>query len=198
MSHSIVSLDTRHRAEALHALVEAFRDDPGLSWIQPDDHRRYRALPTLFQWLLDTHLAHGHLLGTPDATAVALWFQPDCIHTPPPLRLPDVLRMANAFGVRIGHALLISHCIERHLPPGEDWWYLRYVAVRPDQQGKGLGGAVIRAGIAQARERGLPVFLETCKPDNMQIYRSLGFRVHSEWDVPLGGPHFWTMVRPVD
>lgn len=193
----VVTLGTEHRASAINTLASAFQDDPALGWIQHDNAKRSRALPTLFRWLFDAHLGAGRILGTAHAEAVTLWFTPGRIHSPPALRLQDAVRLLGAFGPRVARAALVSYCIERHFPPGENWWYLRYAAVRPDQQGKGLGGALIRAGIAEAAAQRLPVFLETCKPGNVAIYRSLGFRIHSEWDVPFGGPHFWTMARPL-
>jgi hypothetical protein len=48
--------------------------------------------------------------------------------------------------------------------------------------------------IALANEMGVDTCLETATPANVALYRSLGFEVVREWDVPHG-PHFWTMVR---
>ena len=54
----------------------------------------------------------------------------------------------------------------------------------------------MRAGVARAAEQGLGVLLETATPDNVAIYTRLGFEIIEEWQVPDGGPQFWTMVHP--
>jgi hypothetical protein len=61
-------------------------------------------------------------------------------------------------------------------------------------QGKGWGSAAIRQGLTRAGSEGLPVYLETAKESNVGLYRKLGFKLVGEWDVPTGGPHFWSML----
>ncbi|MFZ1742287.1 MAG: GNAT family N-acetyltransferase, partial [Pontixanthobacter sp.] len=74
-------------------------------------------------------------------------------------------------------------------------YYLKYAAVSPVRQGKGLGGAMIREGLARARAAGVDTILETATPSNVGLYQSLGFETVEEWDVPkAGGPHFWNMA----
>ena len=67
----------------------------------------------------------------------------------------------------------------------------------PAHQGKGLGGAAVRAGLERAAGR-LPAYLETAKERNLAFYQRLGFRVTDEWSVPGGGPRFWSMLREAD
>ena len=86
--------------------------------------------------------------------------------------------------------------ITSHLPKGEDWMYLKMAAVHPDHQGKGLGGRIIRTGLAEAARLGVPSVLETATPSNVGLYQRLGYCIASEWDVAKGGPHFWTMTNP--
>ena len=59
----------------------------------------------------------------------------------------------------------------------------------------GGSGAAIRAGLDKADAAGIPALLETATERNVGLYTSLGFEILSEWDVPKGGPHFWTMLR---
>jgi hypothetical protein len=46
-----------------------------------------------------------------------------------------------------------------------------------------------------AGAKGLALYLETETLDNVDYYTHLGFRVRTEWDVPLDGPHLWGMIR---
>jgi hypothetical protein len=40
----------------------------------------------------------------------------------------------------------------------------------------------------------LPVYQETAKELNVELYCKLGFKLVGEWDVPTGGPHFWSLL----
>ena len=53
---------------------------------------------------------------------------------------------------------------------------------------------MVQAGLDRIGDA--PVYLETGKQRNLGFYQSLGFHVCDEWDVPGGGPHFWSMLRP--
>jgi GNAT superfamily N-acetyltransferase len=79
--------------------------------------------------------------------------------------------------------------------PDEPHWLLDQLAVEPDAQGRGIGGAMIRHAIATAEADGLPLFLETAVPANLALYRRHGFEVFAEGDAPGGGPHVWFLRR---
>src|SRR3546814_17274715 len=59
--------------------------------------------------------------------------------------------------------LRVQTSIDAHRPRGR-FWYLHYVGVRPDHQGQGHGGRIIRAQTAKADAEGLPCWLETATP----------------------------------
>jgi uncharacterized protein YhfF/GNAT superfamily N-acetyltransferase len=79
--------------------------------------------------------------------------------------------------------------------PDEPHWLLDQLAVEPDAQGRGIGGALIRHAIGRAESDALPLFLETAIPANLALYRRHGFEVFAEDDAPGDGPHVWFMRR---
>ena len=195
MEETVIQLDERHRAAAVQTLAAAFQSDPAVSWIIPDAAVRARRLPKMFDWLFDDHLRHGMMLGTPDCAAVTFWRLPGKVHHHDRLWPPHLAQLLGIFGLTIFRASKVGDAIAAHLPPSEDWMYLRYAGVRPDHQGKGLGGKVIRAGLAEAERRGIGALLETATLVNVGIYLRLGFTVRQEWDVGPQAPHFWTMIN---
>lgn len=196
MEREIVQLGIQHRDRAVATLAAAFHNDPAMAFMLPDPDSRARRLRRLIGWMTDQHLRLGLVLGTPDVSAVTLWREPGMVHYHEPLWHPGALRFIPIFGRHLPRALRTEEGISTHLPKGEDWMYLKMAGVHPDHQGKGLGGAVIRAGLARAAERGVPSVLETATPSNVGLYQRLGYSVLSEWDVAGGGPHFWTMTTP--
>jgi ribosomal protein S18 acetylase RimI-like enzyme len=174
-------------------LSAAFQNDPAMCWILPDPAQRRLRLPRLFDIVVISDLAAGSVLRSELCEAVTLWRAPGKAR----VGLMETLLLGfsyfHTFGAALGRGLAVSHAMERHFPKGIDYWYLHCAGVRPEHQGKGWGSAAIREGLTQARSMNLPVYLETAKASNVALYVKLGFKVVGEWDVPKGGPHFWSM-----
>ncbi|WP_338465932.1 GNAT family N-acetyltransferase [Novosphingobium sp. ZN18A2] len=192
----IVELGKSARDAAIATLSAAFSNDPAICWLFPDPRTRARRLPLLMGWTFDDHLTNGLVLGTTDAGAVTLWRPPGTVHRHDALTPPVILKFLRIFGTAIVRAERIDRAIGMHILPGEELFYLRMAAVRPEQQGKGLGGKTIRAGLAHSARAGKRPVLETATASNVGLYQRLGYEVVEEWDVSRAGPHFWTMAHP--
>lgn len=181
-------------ATVAEMLTAAFADDPAFCWIFPDAATRRRRMPALFAALFAGDAGNGTRLLTEEGAAASLWRAPG--HARDDLRGP--LQLWQAWRLLGGAQLRgkrVADAIAAHFP-SEPFWYLHIAACHPAHQGRGLGRAIIAAGLA--RSDGLPVYLETANRQNLSFYQSLGFRVSDEWCVPGCGPRFWSMIRPQD
>ncbi len=181
----------------IRTLSAAFADSPALSWILPDAELRHARLPGLFATMIKSDRKAGAVLASPGGEVASLWRGPGCSRASIGETLRDAIPMVRTFGAALGRGIAVSAGMEGHHPMPNDYWYLQYVGVAPDHQGKGWGGAVIRHGIEMAAAQGKPVLLETDKPANMALYLHMGFQIIDEWDVPKSAVHFWTMLRPL-
>lgn len=191
------ALDPAQDAVLIRTLADAFQDDPALSWILPDAGVRRARLPFLFAAMIKADRKAGMILSAPGGEVATLWRAPG--QTKPGLveTLGEGWPMLRTFGSALGRAISVSGAMAAHHPAPDDYWYLQYAGVAPSAQGKGWGGAAIREGIARAAAMGKPALLETAKEANVAIYLRLGFEVIDKWQVPKGGPQFWTMLRPL-
>ena len=78
--------------------------------------------------------------------------------------------------------------------------YIEVVAVRPDQQGQGMGGKMMRHILSQIGSA--PVYLECTDASNIKFYERYGFSVVKETELVSVGPEkqkqilkMWLMVR---
>ncbi|PKB19196.1 ribosomal protein S18 acetylase RimI-like enzyme [Novosphingobium kunmingense] len=176
------------------SLARAFADDPAMRWIMPDAAERHRRLPPLFRTLVADELASGWALASPKCEAVTLWRGSEKVHESPWRMIAGLPTFLRILGRNVLRGMAVGNAIEAHHPKGLQYHYLHFAGVDPAFQGRGWGGAAIRAGQDRARAAGLPVYLETATPENVGLYQALGFRVTGEWTVPRGGPHFWSML----
>ena len=178
----------------IETLAQAFQTDPALSWILPDPDHRLRALRSLFHVLAPADMRAGVALRSAGDEAAALWRAPGQAHSGTLEFLRTVVPLVATFGMALPRGLKVQGSIDAHRPEGR-YWYLHYVGVRREHQGKGHGGRIIRAQTTAADREAVPCWLETATPENVPLYERLGFVTRVEWDVP-GGPHFWGMMRP--
>lgn len=175
-------------------MARAFQNETGWSYVIPDPKLRAQRLAGAFHLFLRDEHRKGAVYGTDGIEAVTMWRGPgqahDSVWDTARLMLPflQVLRFS------IFRGLEVSGLIEKHLPK-EPCWYLHYAGCDPAFQGQGFGGAAIRAGLDRADQDGLPAYLETADERNVSLYKTFGFDVKHQWQVPEG-PMFWGMQRP--
>jgi ribosomal protein S18 acetylase RimI-like enzyme len=77
----------------------------------------------------------------------------------------------------------------------EPHWYLDVIAVEPDQQGRGIGSALLEAIHARVDAGEVPILLLTYQPKFLSLYRRHGYRIVREGTAPGCGPRWWGMRR---
>ncbi len=174
----------------------AFTDDPGFRWMFPDSSRRSEQILWVQHFLIRAkkgitrreHIerkatAQWAAPGTSPNVSFATELCAGILGAPASLGLAATIR-----GLRADHYVKLRlKRIEREA------WYLDTLAVHPSEQGKGLGGALIRRGLQRAGAS--PVYLYTAKPSNVAFYRRFGFEITDESLLVPDGPPAWTMRR---
>lgn len=183
--------DLDHIAELF---ARAFQSDPAFVYLFPDAARRARRLPRFFRLVLGDPGAV--VLMTAGGEAATVWKPAAAQAGGGTLdMLRHLVPMVRVFGRATPRAMRVGGAIGEHFPAAPHW-YLYIAGCDPAHQGSGHGGAAIRAGLAHAG--GAAAYLETAKEANLGLYQRLGFRVTDRWDVPKGGPRFWSMWRDAE
>jgi ribosomal protein S18 acetylase RimI-like enzyme len=186
---------------ATAALADAFHDDPLWGAVFADDHDRPATYRTFVETPLRYSLRYGGVhASSEELEGVVAWV---------PGERADMslwgLLASGAFGSmmrigsRAGKALQHvfgpwSRARGRHMR-GRRFVYLSVVGVRREEQGRGIGGRLMRS-IGDASDRvGLPVYLETETEDNVRFYERLGFGVLESITLPVVDLPAWLMLR---
>jgi GNAT superfamily N-acetyltransferase len=189
-AHLATSAD-RDRVSRL--LAAAFFDDAAITYIFPDPEIRRARLPRFFAILFDSDGKAGPRFVTEGGEAATLWRGPGRAKVGWLEMLAEAGPLLRTLGTALPRALRVGDAIDAHMPDG-DFLYLHIAGCDPRHQGRGHGSAAIAAGLAQAG--GLPAYLETPNPLTIPLYTRHGFELTGEWQVPKGGPRFWSMLRP--
>lgn len=182
-------------------LARAFQHDPFYAFIFEDAQKRAERLPWLLGALLRYAHQHGEVWITPDYEAVACWCGPahTTLSTTALIAL-NGLRGARYLGPRrLQKLLMLSSYMEREHASLDQTphYYLLQLGAEPLRRGRGLGRAALQPVLERADRDRLPCYLETKNPDNISVYRSIGFEMRREVRMPdLGGLTLYTMSRP--
>ncbi len=205
MGHSRVgTLHVEAAAAAAAMLNRAFADDAFFAFVEPDPATRLRSV----RWYLEaTTRACIHLGGAyatiGDPIGVALWVPANGAIAPDVELAAGLDQRAAVLGPAADARLrdLGQHFGDLHRRDAPDpHRYLTILGVDPEHQGRGIGGAVLAPGLAEADRTGVACYTETTRARNVPFYERHGFVVIESGqiaDVP-----FWTFLRkpipPVD
>jgi len=67
--------------------------------------------------------------------------------------------------------------------PKQPHWHFGPIAVAVEQQGRGVGSAMLRRFCKHVDRQGDAAHLETDKPENVRLYERFGFRTREEVDI---------------
>jgi GNAT superfamily N-acetyltransferase len=174
-----VTVEPRHADRVLGTLTLAFAADPAARWLFPEQDAYLRHFPTFARALGGAALPRRTALASADHSAVALWLAPDA--APDEEALGRLIDEGVAPQKRSDMAAVIDEMVRFH--PQEPHWYLPLIGVEPARQGRGLGAALLRAGLAWSDAQGLPAYLESTNPRNRPLYERHGFEAAGEISV---------------
>jgi GNAT superfamily N-acetyltransferase len=79
--------------------------------------------------------------------------------------------------------------------PQEPHYYLEFLGTRRDQQGHGIGSAVMAPMLDRCDEEGVPAYLESSNRQNVPFYARHGFVETGVISAPRNGPKLTAMWR---
>ena len=162
---------------AISTLVLAFAVDPPTRWMWPDSATYLHCMPRLLKAVAGSVFAvkSGHILA--QSRGIALWISPK----PPPMDRDAVVRLIEETIPLQRQEKFWSHMEDQTAYALEEpHWQLPFIGVDPTWQGKGLGSALLRAGLERCDEDGQRASLAASTPANVRLYKRFGFEIVGE------------------
>ena len=181
---------------AVGALVAlSFSKLDALAYLVPTEAERELVSRDYFALYAEHAVEHGRIDGIDMAeglAAVAVWF--DCTDKHPGIvdyenRLADVVGQYLDQFQRLDLLLASHHPVEPH-------WYLAFLAVHPNYQKIGLGGALAKHFHDELDADKTPAYLEASNEASARLYRRLGYQAMNPFAISLpNGTPFFRMWR---
>ncbi len=169
-------------------MARTFWDDPVSIYVFPKESRREPGLRAFFRTQMRAdYLPFGGCYVAEGYAGSAIWAPAG---KPLLTGLRGILTMVPVLpyvAANLAATLRLLNLVES-LHPHEPHWYLASLGTAVDQQGKGIGGALMRPVLAHCDAEGMPCYLESSKERNVPFYRRHGFEVVKEVRLPDGPP----------
>lgn len=189
-SVEIRSASASEMPQAVSAVVAAFVTDPIARFALVTPHDYLLGMPGQVRAFAGGSFEHGTADVSTNFAGVALWLPPG-VH-------PDGEALEREFRNTSEPAhlddLLATFEQMDQWHPEEPHWYLPMVGVEPNAQGSGVGGALMRQGVARCDQERAVAYLESSNPRNISLYQRHGFEVMGQIQVGAG-PVVTPMLR---
>jgi len=172
----VAAVQPENAQRAFDTLTLAFATDPPSRWTFPDERQYLQYFPIFAKAFGGAAIDRGTALASPDCSGVALWLSPGVGPD------EDALAELIEHGVtkqRNGDVLAVFDEMSR-LHPTESHWYLPLIGVEPQQQGHGLGAALLRPILEKCDAMHLPAYLEATSSRSLPLYKRHGFEAIGE------------------
>ena len=180
MPNDIFYPEKTHVPELARLMTRAFKNYPIYGAMIPDEHKRER-LDVLFEVLTRYAMRYGVALASSDAlegVLLALPWQGREISTAGMIRC-GAFRIPLALGFDFLRRQNVINAVQKTMHASlapKVHMYLWNLAVDPAHQGKGIGARLVRDLLSTIQDPYRSCYLETAKPENVEIYMHLGFR----------------------
>lgn len=179
------------------AMARAFYEDPVVGhWCSPAESHRLRRLELGFELFLrrvylrhdESYVREGAVVGG------AMWLPPGTWKLGGLEQLRLIVGMAAIDARGLPRILRVLAFLEaRH--PHEPHYYLQFLGVDPDWQGRGIGSALLEPVLERCDRDRVAAYLEASSERNRALYERHGFAVVEAVRLPGGGPRMWRMWR---
>ena len=184
----------------IETLIASFYHDPLAQFFWPNEELRGKQLSAGLEFLLklssmilSSETAERKCVGVIGATRPGR-YPPPFFHSMVAL-IRFILKLLSLTPLREMGKMTSVYSQFDKIHPKQPHWYIAVLGVPPDQQGKGLGGKLLRPILQKADKESVIVYLECSNPNSLDFYRKYGFEVINEIVPVRGCPPIWGMVR---
>lgn len=167
----------------VNILTGSFLENKSVNYLIPNDKNRIDRIRALMEYSFNVCASSGKVLIDDSNSAVALVSFPERKKTTLRGILWEAALVLNGIGVgNISKAMNREKAISENYPTGVDIYYLWFLAVTKNLQGRGIGSQFMDEIRQDAKQLMRPIYLETSTEQNLPFYERAGFETYKVMD----------------
>lgn len=175
------------KAVVVDILTQAFDDNKSFNTVLKQDHKREFRLRKVFEYQFDICSKYGRVYLSDDKKSCAVILFPD-IQKNTLAEIISSIKLLFILGIKSVKKGFNREAKIKKVHPSANIYYLLFIGVYPEHQGKGMGSALLKSLIEDSKQMNRPIFLETYLDKNIALYKKFGFSIYDELD--FGFPVF--------
>lgn len=175
----MVTASQKDMAEISSILMSSFEDNKSMTYLVPKGSCRVKRFSRFIGYSMTSCLDFGKVVFSDDRKACALVLFPD-LNRFTFSELWRDLGLVRVIGISSALRAMKRGKLVKDRHPDEQLYYLWFIGVSPEDQGKGFGTALMLELMADARTLGRTMVLETSTLRNIPWYHKLGFQTYNE------------------
>jgi len=194
----MITADKTHKQRVIEMLSECFDGNKTVNYIIKQDEKRKERVKNLIDYSFDACVDSGQIYLTNDNNAViicSLSVDKLPILEEAFLTLRFVFKVIGIDGIR--RVLKREKYIDAFHPQDEEFIYIWFIGVNQFEQGKGLGGSLLKDVIHESERKKVPIYLETSVERNLTFYQKYGFELYHVADEDIFGYKLYFLRRLV-
>jgi ribosomal protein S18 acetylase RimI-like enzyme len=187
--------------EAADVLAKAFLKDPVTRYLVPDEKERRQFLPYFFRSMVTYGIRYGEVYTySPHFEGIIIWLPGEAARM-------SMWKMFRSKGYSMIYTKADGEVKKRMFyyfdfvterrKANSDFahWFLLFIGVKPELQGKGYGGKLMTPMFQRLDPKTMPCCLETQNEKSLGFYERYGFEVIEETKIPKTDLTYWALLR---
>lgn len=164
-------------------LTRAFDKNKSVNYLIRQNHNRLLRIRELMDYSFEQCMRFGEVYLSDDRKACALILYPQQKKNSLQALSLDLKLAFQTISLSALKKAWKREKLIKAVHPAGDKMYLWFIGVDPVEQHVGLGTGLLKEVLNLAKERGLPVYLETSTVQNLPWYKKYGFTVYHQLDL---------------
>ena len=164
-------------------LAKSFDDNQSVNYIVKQDSKRQERIRKLMEYSFDVCHSFGKVFLSDDKKACALILLPDKKKTTLAAIWGDIKLIFSSIGIANIKKAMSREAKIKALQPKQPIYYLWFIGVSPEDQGKGIGSTLLKEILAECGFDKRIVCLETSTLKNIPWYEKFGFTIYNQLDL---------------
>lgn len=176
----MIKPDYSDKTRIVELLTKAFYDNQSVNYVVKQDRKREARIRYLMDYSFDICWHWGEIYITDNKKGAVLLLLPHKKKNQIKSTFLDIKLALRTIGLRKILKVIKRENYIKKYHPDYPFYYLWFIGVLPDEQGKGFGSKLLQEVIEESQKHNYSIYLETSTLRNIPFYKKFQFETYHE------------------